>query len=42
MAVAGDVFIKDLEMQVVTMIMNFNIEILALPLWLLASIFLDC
>ena len=42
MAVATYVLVKNLEMQIITVVVNINIEILALPIWLFASVFLDC
>ena len=42
MAVATYVLVKNLEMQIITVVVHVNIEILALPLWLFASVFLDC
>jgi hypothetical protein len=41
-AVTAYVFVKNLEMQIIAVVVNVNIEILALPLWLFASVFLDC
>jgi hypothetical protein len=42
MAIAAYVFVKYLEVQFITVVVNFNIEILALPLRLFASVSLDC
>ena len=42
MAIATYVLVKNLEMQIITVVVNINIEILTLPVWLFASVFLDC
>ena len=42
MAVTTYVLVKNLEMQIITVVVHVNIKILALPIWLFASVFLDC